>query len=270
MKCTSVHTVNCQILLCLLAIASPFSASVAGADSLDEEALRQALASPDREVADRIRDGDRKPVEVLQFLQLEPGMTVLDVYAAGGYFTWILSHAVGDSGVVYAQNSPRALRYGEDRSDITQGDALAQKLENGALDNVRRIDRPVQDTGLPSESVDFVLVSQILHDYHNRSPARAARLLETLHDLLRPGGILGIIDHSGMEGADNRRLHRMLETDARKAAEAAGFIVEADSDLLAHAGDNPRRSIFDPMLARKTDQFLLRLRKPDREPAGTP
>lgn len=261
---------NRLVLLCLLAIGSPLVASVARSDSLDEEALRQALANPAREVADRIRDADRKPVEVLQFLQLEPGMTVLDVYAAGGYFTWILSHAVGEDGLVYAQNSPRALRYEEDRSDITQGDALTQKLENGALDNVRRIDRPVRDTGLPPSSVDLVLVSQILHDYHNRSPARAVRLLESLHDLLRPGGAVGVIDHSGMEGADNRRLHRMLEADARNAAEAAGFIVEADSDLLAHPEDNPRRSIFDPMLARKTDQFLLRLRKPDRASTGNP
>lgn len=253
-------------LLCLLSVSWALIASAASSDEFDEEALREALASPAREVADRIRDGDRKPVQVLQFLQLEPGMTVLDVYAAGGYFTWILSHAVGDSGLVYAQNSPRALRYGEDRGDITQGDALARKLENGALDNVRRIDRAVRDTGLPPSSVDFVLVSQILHDYHNRSPARAVLLLETLYDLMRPGGILGIIDHSGIQGADNRRLHRMPETDARKAAEAAGFIVEADSNLLAHPGDNPLRSIFDPMLARQTDQFLLRLRKPLQEP----
>lgn len=235
----------------------------AAADSLNEQALRDALAAPQREVADRIRDADRRPVEVLQFLQLEPGMTVLDVYAAGGYFTWILSHAVGADGLVYAQNSPRALRYGEDRSEITQGDALAQKLANGALDNVRRIDRPVRDTGLPPASVDFVLLSQILHDYHNRSPASAVALLKTLHGLLKPGGIVGIIDHSGMEGLDNRRLHRMLETDAREVAEAAGFTVEADSELLAQPADNPRRSIFDPMLGRKTDQFLLRLRKPE-------
>jgi predicted methyltransferase len=253
---------NRLTLLCLCAIGIILS-TPANADDLDEQALRQALSGPEREVADRIRDADRRPVEVLQFLQVEPGMTVLDVYAAGGYFTWILSHAVGMEGLVYAQNSPRALRYDQDRSDITQGDALAQKLENGALDNVRRIDRPVRDTGLPPSSVDFVLVSQILHDYHNRSPARGIQLLETLYGLLKPGGILGIIDHSGIAGADNSRLHRMLEADARKAAEAAGFIVEADSDLLAQPQDNPRRSIFDPMLGRKTDQFLLRLRKPD-------
>ncbi|MEX1196582.1 MAG: hypothetical protein WEB57_01800 [Pseudohongiellaceae bacterium] len=259
---------NRLILPLLLVISSHLGANAAGSGNPDGEALRQVLGSPAREVADRMRDEDRKPVEVLQFLQLESGMTVLDVYAAGGYFTWILSHAVGNDGLVYAQNSPRTLRYEEGRGEITQGDALTQKLEDGALDNVRRIDRSVRDTGLPRSSVDFVLVSQILHDYHNRNPAQAIRLLETLHDLLRPGGILGIIDHSGIEGTDNRRLHRMREADARNVAEAAGFIVEADSDLLAQPEDNPHRSIFDPMLARKTDQFLLRLRKPDPDSAG--
>ncbi len=254
----SQSTLHRSLGTLLLLIAIPFT----HAQSLDAEALRSALDSPRRETADRIRDPDRKPVEVLQFLQLEPGMTALDVYAAGGYYTWILSHAVGPRGRVLAQNSPRALRYGEDRSDITQGDALARKLENGALDNVQRIDRRMTETGLPPESVDFVLVSQILHDHYNRNPGRALALLRTLHGLLKPGGILGIIDHSGMAGLDNRRLHRMLESDARRVAEAAGFIVEADSELLAQPDDSLRRSIFDPMQARRTDQFLLRLRKP--------
>lgn len=230
---------------------------------LDTEALRDALNTPERPVADRMRDADRRPVETLQFLQLEPGMTVLDVYAAGGYYTWILSHAVGEQGQVLAQNSPRALRYGEARGDVTQGDALAEKLGQGVLDNVRRIDRPLHETGLPAGSVDFVLLSQILHDYYNRSPRRAAGLLEVLYGLLKPGGVLGIIDHRGVDGADNARLHRMTESDARQAAREAGFRIEADSDLLAQPDDNPLRSIFDPMLARRTDQFLLRLRRPE-------
>ena len=80
-------------------------------------------------------------------------MTALDVYAAGGYFTYVLSKAVGPEGTVLAQNSPRALRFDEDRSDITQGDALAQKIESGTLNNVVRIDRPVDDDTAQSEAL---------------------------------------------------------------------------------------------------------------------
>jgi len=230
--------------------------------ALDPLALRENLQSSDRDIADRMRDAARKPVEVLTFLGLQEGMTALDVYAAGGYYTFVLSRAVGSQGTVYAQNSPRALRYDEDRTDITQGDALAGKIENGNLANVIRIDRAISDNGLPDSSVDFILVSQILHDYYNGSPARAHGLLVELYRLLKPGGIVGIIDHNGVAGNDNRRLHRMLKPQAIDAVIRAGFNVEAESDLLTNSNDNPRRSIFDPMLNRSTDQFLLRLRKP--------
>lgn len=232
------------------------------AQAIDPVVLRQSLQGADREIADRMRDDARKPVEVLTFLGLESDMKVLDVYAAGGYYTFILSRAVGTEGIVYAQNSPRALRYDEDRSDITQGDALSARIERGQLHNVVRIDRAIQDTGLPEASVDFILVSQILHDYYNGSPARAHGLLTELHRVLKPGGVLGIIDHTGTAGNDNNRLHRMQKSQAIDAITRAGFAVEAESDLLANANDNPRRSIFDPLLNRGTDQFLLRARKP--------
>lgn len=230
--------------------------------ALDPQALRENLRGSDRDITDRMRDDARKPVEVLTFLGLQEGITALDVYAAGGYYTFILSRAVGPGGIVYAQNSPRALRYDEDRTDMTQGDALAGKIEKGNLSNVIRIDQAISDTGLPDASIDFILVSQILHDYYNSNPARAHALLVELYRLLKPGGIVGIIDHTGVEGNDNRRLHRMLKSQAVDAVNRAGFRIEAESDLLANTDDNPRRSIFDPQLNRGTDQFLLRLRKP--------
>lgn len=230
--------------------------------AFDPQALRDSLRGSDRDIADRMRDDARKPVDVLSFLGLQEGMTALDVYAAGGYYTFVLSRAVGEDGTVYAQNSPRALRYDEDRTDMTQGDALAGKIEKGNLTNVIRIDRAISNNGLPDASIDFILVSQILHDYYNGSPGHAHSLLLELHRRLKPGGIVGIIDHSGSDGNDNQRLHRMLKTQALDAVTRAGFVVEAESDLLANPNDNPRRSIFDPLLNRGTDQFLLRLRKP--------
>jgi predicted methyltransferase len=249
-----------HIKKCLMALAIVLSGITAHA--FDPATLTISLQGPDRDISDRMRDAARKPVEVLQFLGLQNGMTALDVYAAGGYYTFVLSRAVGDEGRVYAQNSPAASRYDEDRTDMTQGEALDIKIARGNLLNVVRIDRAIRDNGLPDESVDFILVSQILHDYYNRSPANAHSLLTELYRLLKPGGIVGIIDHSGAEGNDNGRLHRMLKSDAITALTRAGFELDAESDLLANAADNPRRSIFDPLLNRGTDQFLLRMRKP--------
>jgi predicted methyltransferase len=230
--------------------------------ALDKNALAEALRAPERDLSDRLRDPARKPIEVLEFLGVDTGMSVLDVYAAGGYYTLILSKAVGLTGRVYAQNTPRGLRYEEDRSDVTQGEVLEMKIAANNLINVVRVDRPVTDMALPPGSLDVVLVSQIFHDYYNDNPRRAQAVLNEIMTALKPGGVLGMIDHVGVAEQNNRRLHRMQKADAIAAAERAGFVLEAESDLLANPNDNYRRSIFDPMLNRGTDQFLLRLKKP--------
>ncbi|TFH70321.1 methyltransferase domain-containing protein [Gammaproteobacteria bacterium LSUCC0112] len=251
------------VFLCLLPLSVLTVPMHSLAQPFDAAALTESLRGADREISDRMRDAARKPVEVLQFLGLKQGMTVLDVYAAGGYYTFVMSRAVGSDGTVYAQNSPTASRYDEDRSDMTQGEALEGKIINGKLDNVVLIHQRISETGLADASVDFIMVSQILHDYYNRSPRAAHELLIELYRIVKPGGIVGIIDHTGTAENDNNRLHRMQKSQALDAATRAGFSVEAESDLLSNARDNPRRSIFDPALNRGTDQFLLRLRKPD-------
>ncbi len=233
----------------------------AEAQTLDSEALLRAITGPDREVTDFVRDSTRKPVQVLEFLGVQPGMTVLDLYAAGGYYTFILSKAVGDNGIVYAQNTERGLRFVEDRQNITQGEALNAKIEQGNLANVIQIVRPLSEIGLRENTLDFVIVAQTLHDYYNPNPDRALEMLLQLRTLLKPGGVLGITDHVGLAGFDNRDLHRMEIQQAIELAESAGFDVES-SDLLRVSEDDHSRSIFDPRLNRSTDRFLLKLSKP--------
>ena len=244
-------------LICILLLAS------SSAWSLDKEALRRALAGPDREVTDFVRDSARKPVEVLDFLGVDAGMRVLDVYAAGGYYTFILSKAVGPEGKVYAQNTPRGLSYEEDRQEISQGEALEEKIRRGNLTNVTHLVERISELSIDPESLDAVMVVKILHDYHNPNPARAVELLSQLKMLLKPGGIVGVIDHVGEPGRENRRFHRMEKQQAIDVAQQAGFLVVGDSDLLHNPADRHVRSIFDPMLNRNTDRFLLKLQKPE-------
>lgn len=231
------------------------------AQALDKDALRRAISGPDREVVDFARDATRKPVEVLDFLGIEEGMTVLDLYAAGGYYTFILGKAVGESGLVYAQNTPRGLAFEEDRQDISQGEVLAQKIERGGLSNVRPIVARLENIDLPEESLDAALAMQILHDYYNGNPDRALQMLLRIKALLKPGGVLGITDHVGLAEFDNGDLHRMQLQQALDLAQRAGFEV-IESDLLRNPDDIYNRSIFDPRLARNTDRFLLKLVKP--------
>ena len=230
---------------------------------LDTDALSHALISPSREVTDYLRDETRKPVQTLDFLGLKRGMRVLDLYAAGGYYTFILSKAVGENGCVSAQNTQRGRAFIEDRQAITQGEALDTKIRAGNLSNVRQLIAPTTALGLAPESLDFILLTLTLHDYANPNPERAKALLATLYSLLRSGGILGVSDHIGDTGNNNSALHRMPQEQAVALAQDAGFEVTT-SDLLSVHTDDHSRSIFDPGLARNTDRFLLRLQKPAR------
>ena len=101
--------------------------------------LRRALADPSRAVTDFAGDDIRRSVEVLEFLGIRSGMTVMDLYAAGGYYTFILSKALGPEGAVLAQNTERGLRFKEDRQEITQGEALKSKILESHLTNITQL-----------------------------------------------------------------------------------------------------------------------------------
>ena len=244
-------------------LANSCSQSSDSRQALDSAALTRALSSPERDVTDFLRDEARKPVQTLEFFGLERGMRVLDLYAAGGYYTAVLSAAVGESGCVFAQNTRRGRAFIEDRQAITQGEALDTKIRTANLNNVTQLIVPTTSLGLAPGSLDFILLTLTLHDYANPNPRRARELLTMLYSLLKAGGILGISDHIGDEGNDNHALHRMPEQQAIALALEAGFDVTS-SDLLRVHSDDHSRNVFDPRLARITDRFLLRLLKPAR------
>ena len=83
-----------------------------------------------------------------------------------------------------------------------------------------------------------------------------------MHALLKPGGVLGIVDHRGDAGADNESLHRIPEAQVRAVVDASPFVVEASDDVLKNASDDHTQNVFDPSVRGKTDRFVLRLRKP--------
>jgi predicted methyltransferase len=168
-----------QSIATSLILFSAYPAAIA----LDKAALQQAISGPDRDVAD--------------FVGIEAGMEVLDLYAAGGYYTFILSKAVRETGVVYAQNTPRGLNFVEDHQDITQGQALNNKITQGELENVVQIIRPLDEIGIAPESLDAVVLAQTLHDYYNPNSTRALNMLIQLKDLLKHGGVIAVTDHIG-------------------------------------------------------------------------
>ncbi len=231
----------------------------AGAPAPDAETLRQSLATADRPAEDRARDDGRKPAEVVAFLDIRPGQTVVDLIAAGGYYSEILSYAVGPSGTVYAHNNALVLKM----RDGANEKAISARLEGGRLANVRRLNSELSDLGLAPESVDAAITALNFHDIYNRGgEAAALDMLQAVKAVLVPGGVLGIVDHVRNPGADNTKLHRIEESLVVDAAMQAGFEVEAVGDMLRSAEDDRTKFIFAPGMRGHTDRFVLRLRKP--------
>ncbi len=245
-------------------IASLIAAVLCGVTGLADEAAEMAarieaqMQAPDRHRFDAPRDAARKPFETFQFLGLREGMTALDVGAYAGYTTEMLAAAVGPTGKVYSHNRERVLT---NFADGYYGRTMEERLANDRLPNVVPHVREYDDLGLEG-TVDVAFLGNLLHDFYRRDGREGAvGLLQYIHATLKPGGVLGITDHIGVPGADNHRLHRIEPDVARALLQEAGFVVEAESDLLANAGDDHTLMVYNDEIYLRTDRFLFRARK---------
>jgi predicted methyltransferase len=243
------------VLVALLAL--PLSPIIADEGRMLADELANA---PGRSDEDKARDAQRKPDQVLTFLGLRTGDTVLDIWAAGGWYTEVLSIAVGPEGNVYAQNPASVLNFRDGQNEKQ----ISARLADDRLANVERINASVIDAGITPESIDFAFTALNFHDVYNRQGKEAAaEFLAAVFDTLKPGGTFGLIDHVGDAGADNLSLHRIEPTLVDEVASEVGFIIEAKNDLLANPEDDHTLRVFDPALRGETDRFVLRLRKPE-------
>lgn len=246
---TAIRVVSTALLLGWLTAAQAATPEV--------EALRAAIEAADRPEAEAARDAQRKPAEALAFLGIGEGMTVMDVIAADGWYTEVLSAVVGDSGTVYAQNPPEVLQFRDGANDK----ALRERLAGGRLANVVRVDADLDAAGIEPGSLDAAVTALNFHDVYERGPDVAVAFLQQIGALLKPGGVLGIVDHAGDSDADNVSLHRIEKKKVLEAAHRAGFEVAGQSDVLRNANDDRTRTVFDPAIRGKTDRFVLKLVK---------
>ncbi len=91
----------------LAAVGLLLGATTAHAQPITEAQISQIIAAPDRTPADRTNDLRRKPERILAFIAIHPGITAMDLSAAGGYTTELLARAIGPTGHVYGQSQPR-------------------------------------------------------------------------------------------------------------------------------------------------------------------
>lgn len=247
-----------------IALAFVISAGVVAATEAIPDYVTKALASPARPASDRERDARRKAAECIALSGLKPGDRIADVYPGRGYYSRIFSQVVGPNGRVYPV-IPRIL--------ATPGAEKYTKSQfaDPAYRNVSVLVRPTEAIAAP-EPLDVVWVGQVYHDMPNveLGPADIAALNRSIFKALKPGGVYIVTDHAATPGSGfvdvepdmSKRLHRIDPAVVRRQVEAAGFVLEAQSDLLANPGDSHTASVFDASIKGRTDQFFFKFRKP--------
>lgn len=238
-----------SLTIAALLLASP--AAVVAGDAVNP-AVTDAVTDSARPAEDVAHDAERKPAELMAFAGVHKGAKIAELAPGGGYYTRLLSLAVGPEGHIFADSgrpAPAAEAWAADHpqvsvSIIKAGDDLA------------------------SEPVDIVWTTQNYHDFKNAkiSDTDAAALYnQAAFRALKPGGVYLINDHAAAPGAPadvTSTLHRIEEAAVIKEVEAAGFQLAGKSDALANPADDHSLKVFDPAIRGKTDQFVLKFVKP--------
>lgn len=233
-------------------LAAVLVAGCASPRAVDYAAL---LAAPDRLAADRVIDERRKTAALLRFIDVRPGMRVLDVGAGAGYSTELLARAVGPNGQVVAQEAAAGAERVKDR--------WAERAARPAMANVVRVVRNYDDP-VPVEVGGFDRIT-FLFAYHDTAfmAVDRAQMNRRLFQALKPGGQLILADHSARAGEGisvARTLHRIEETVVRTELEAAGFRLVGASDLLRNPNDPRTEIVFRPK--QPNDEFILKYERP--------
>lgn len=225
-------------------------------------AISAAVADSHRPAQQIKLDARRKPAQMIAFAGVRAGDRVADFMPGNAYFSRILSKVVGPAGKVYAFTPEEQIKNCEPAEM-----AGSREIEHDpAYRNVVQLTGPVNRFSTPRK-LDVLWISQNYHDLHDAflGPADIPIVNKAFFDSLKPGGTLIIIDHAAATGSglrDTETLHRIDPGSVRQEVEAAGFVFVAQIDDLNNPDDDHVRSVFDPAIRGKTDQFVYKFRKP--------
>lgn len=250
-------------MTCAVLVNAPGTV-VAEGEASASAAIEAAIASQGRPEADLAQDERRKAREFLQFAGIEPGMSVLDAFAASGYYTELLSRIVGDSGTVIAYNNPAYANFA--------AKGIEARYAGNRLPNVQQLTAEVDKLELPPRSLDAAIFVMSFHDLYWRpadgswTPTDPLQMLRTLHAAMKAGGVVIVQDHVAAPGGDTAevvdKLHRIDPEVVKRDFKTAGFAFEAASPMLAHPDDDHTKGVFDPAIRGRTDQFVFKFRRP--------
>jgi predicted methyltransferase len=224
------------------------------------EAIEMALADAARPAADVTRDESRKPGEILALFGIAPGMTVLEVFAGGGYYTQILDGVVGENGRLLAHNNQAYLNF--------VGPQFQTRFEDGGLSNTEQLVAEANELEFEAGSLDAVLMVLTYHDFlfgedeYGWPDVDEAAFLDTLCAAMKPGAVLGLIDHVAEPGGDAAQIaqgiHRIDPNTVKADFAASCFDLAETSDLLANPEDDLSSSATQGPMQGNTDRFIFK------------
>ena len=231
-----------RLAFLFLAAALPacafFSPPVLAAEP--QSALKAAVAATTRTPANTARDRYRHPVETLQFFGVRPSDTVVEIWPGGGWYTEILAPYLAAGGGKLVLASPEWGRNGINKL----------KAADPALYGPLVVaDFPMFDgksAEIAPNSADVVLTFRNVHNwrmgYHRDDKQDySAEVFRQMFAMLKPGGVLGIVDHRLPESASDERERKsgyIKTSTVRRLAEAAGFRLAAMSEINANPKDS--------------------------------
>ncbi|WP_260596917.1 methyltransferase [Sphingomonas endolithica] len=204
-----------------------------------------------------------KVSELIGFARVAAGATVIDVYPGDGDWTRLFSDAVGPDGRVYGFVPTEIVEVMGDQLDRMR--TLAQQP---GRENVEAVSADLVAMPAAMQPADLVWMHLFYHDLHTAlmqtKGATAAAFNRAVYDRLKSGGFYVIVDHAAAAASgtsDTQSLHRIDPASVRKEVEAAGFVLEAQSTILANKDDPHAVKVFDPSIKGKTDRFAYRFVK---------
>lgn len=218
-------------------------AGAIGAETAEDTGhmIDQALAGEHRAPGNATRDAYRHPKETLLFLGLEPGMTVVEIWPAMGWYAEVLAPVLRPGGVFFAAGfSMTADRTPGWRKEMQT--EFREKMEShpDVYDRViaTGLSVPERTTIAPPGSADLVLTFRNVHNWMKGDYAE--EMFGVFYRTLKPSGILGIVEHRAKPGTsldDMKRSGYVTEAHVIELAERAGFALEARSDINANPSD---------------------------------
>lgn len=248
---------SCSSIMFSLFLMSPCTQS--GGEDINE-AVSAALSNPSRPAEDALKDEGRKPGEVLTFFKIKPGMTVLDLFSGGGYYTELLNSVVGKDGEVIAHTNEAYIPF--------SGEIYQKRYVDNRLAQAKTIIAEANDLEFEENSLDAAMLVLTWHDFLFADPENGwlaideDMLVDKLCKAIKPGGTLGLIDHVANQGGDPsevaQTMHRVDPQVVRDFFQPTCFKLDAEADFLGNMDDDHSLAPFDKTIRGKTDRFVFR------------